>query len=334
MRHVFTDGKECLHIYANPRSERDYGKAGNISFDGPMAYSYGHYAIGRIIDYKKRLALVQSENYSMTTAKHISYLYSALSHYERLFVPDLGTHWGKMNDLTHAINVGYFKSKYDAAAGKAKKALVWNPYEECAERLQAAKTYCSWFHCTNRLPKELRSWLRTSNDKIQAMIDAKDKEIMDRRERLNKLHSDPNYQAKLDRARERKYGNMIRAYREKLEAWRRHEASHIPYLSYRERKRLGYAYNSAILRLSTDRTRIETSQGAKVLVESAKVLWALCKRSHDNQTFTSYSKEEIKIDFYRLNNIHNGDISIGCHYIEFSEIEYIAKEIGLIDKED
>ncbi|MDD4984357.1 MAG: hypothetical protein PHQ43_01010 [Dehalococcoidales bacterium] len=85
-------------------------------------------------------------------------------------------------------------------------------------------------------------------------------------------------------------------------------------------------YNKAYLRLSPDRKRIETSKHAQVLTEHAKVIWRIVKNSHDNSTTVC---PDIKIDYYTVTKIESGNMTIGCHYIPYEEMEYIAGELGI-----
>lgn len=89
---------------------------------------------------------------------------------------------------------------------------------------------------------------------------------------------------------------------------------------------------AALLRLSEDGERVETSKGAQVLVRTVKFLWAYCRTAKATQT--PVPAETLarfpRLDHYTANQITEaGDLRAGCHYIPFAEIEYIAQKLHL-----
>lgn len=88
-----------------------------------------------------------------------------------------------------------------------------------------------------------------------------------------------------------------------------------------------------LLRLSSDRSRIETSWGAQVPASVAPMLWRAVNAARDGkaqemtermrgQTLGHFALETVKPD---------GGLIVGCHDIAFSELEYIAAALGYID---
>lgn len=89
---------------------------------------------------------------------------------------------------------------------------------------------------------------------------------------------------------------------------------------------------SCVLRLSSDRSRVETSQGAQVLVRTVRFLWAFCSTAKATQT--AVASEVLarfpRLDNYTCNEIDSaGNVRAGCHFIPFAEVETIARELGL-----
>ncbi len=94
---------------------------------------------------------------------------------------------------------------------------------------------------------------------------------------------------------------------------------------------------------------IQTSHGAEIPVEDAKKLWPLLLRVrrastdvsmaqgnraviHDAEGVTQPHSRQLGV--YKLNTIRaDGSIVVGCHDIPFSEMESIAKQLGLIEGE-
>lgn len=404
MRHVFSSSSECLHVFA--QQVQDYGSAGNVSFRGNVAYSYGHYPIAEIVDFKKKRVLIQSEKYSMTTAKHISYVWRALSHFDTIYVPALDR---QVVDK-HNYNIGYFIRLYNTGVDRGKRALKQNTYADAKQALVTAKKYYSWLSSGEKktLNRESLNFIRRNYHHINKLILDKDAEIDAREKRL----SDPAYIAKREEKTERKYrkdietlfteikcvadnpctdpitpeirneeldyyrinwkaytykverfarehctrlkavyendARRIQAYIDKvtvsreilMEQWHNGEINndglnqyfplyHLPYsirllVTLPEQQHNQYA----LLRFNADRTRIETSQGAQVLVEHAVKIWPVIERSHREQAV--YPGNGFKIDYYTVTRIDRGDLVIGCHNIQYGEMERIARELNLI----
>ena len=356
MRHTFTNGMECLHVFAS--QTQDYGSAGNISFRDQIAYSYGRYPIARIINtgtkrFGSGRALIQSDKYSMTTARHISDARSALSHFEQITVPDLSSY----SELMHRDNINYFMRQYNESIAKGKRALIFSKYPEAKTALENAKKYCSWFpECKKDLSTAQRNFVNSTFKQIDALIINKELEISERELRLNS----PEHKAKVLRETERRYGKQLAELRElitnsesataeQLALWREHKVHSAIYqikvhnyplavlkaagLMTSWGRHKPYSIDAtpqkyAYLRFNEERTRIETSKGAQVLIEHAVSIWPLIERSHREQAV--YPGNSHKIDYYTVTEINCGDLVIGCHNIQYAEMESIAKELNLI----
>lgn len=107
----------------------------------------------------------------------------------------------------------------------------------------------------------------------------------------------------------------LEAERTKLVEWRAHEYH-------------GYLNMITALRLSKDGTEVETSRGASIPVTHAKRLWPLIEnvRAVKQPLVRSFN-----LGHYHLSVINaDGSIVVGCHNIPYSEIERIARELGLL----
>lgn len=91
----------------------------NMFYDGATIYSYGrHYAIARLVTVNgKRVALVNSRGYSVSTAKHTSLVRRALN-VQTFTVPFVTS-----DTLdAHAANVAAMRAEARACRDKAKRA--------------------------------------------------------------------------------------------------------------------------------------------------------------------------------------------------------------------
>lgn len=76
MKKVFSSMHEITHLWAHQR--QDEARAGNVSFNGPLFFSYGT-AIGRVFSLAQgRVYLVNQTRYSNSTSKHQSVMQRAI----------------------------------------------------------------------------------------------------------------------------------------------------------------------------------------------------------------------------------------------------------------
>lgn len=109
-------------------------------------------------------------------------------------------------------------------------------------------------------------------------------------------------------------------YAEKLELWRSGLTNQRP-----------YAYNSPVALRVVDRGEyfaVETTQGATVPETTVKLLWRVLKRMR-NSGETFYQNLEAKVPPYTGIIVQFGvTLTVGCHVIPWSEIEYVRQTMG------
>ena len=76
--------------------------------------------------------------------------------------------------------------------------------------------------------------------------------------------------------------------------------------------------NEDFLRISQDKTQIETTQGVKVSIQEAQNLYAMIEQGKDIKG--------LKIDNYYIISL-NGTLKIGCHHINTKNMHEIGKQI-------
>ena len=87
------------------------------------------------------------------------------------------------------------------------------------------------------------------------------------------------------------------------------------------------------LRLSEDKSFIETSKGARVPVDVAPRLWKVANRQRAEELQHMFGNP-YPVGDYRLTRIEaDGTLVVGSHTIPFSELELIAEQLGLLQKE-
>jgi hypothetical protein len=76
--------------------------------------------------------------------------------------------------------------------------------------------------------------------------------------------------------------------------------------------------NEDFLRISEDRTQIETTQGVKIDIQEAKILYKMIQEGKDIKG--------LRISNYTIISI-NGTLKIGCHKINIKNVHQIGKQI-------
>lgn len=94
-----------------------------------------------------------------------------------------------------------------------------------------------------------------------------------------------------------------------------------------ERDNLGYhVSNDTLLRVKGE--VIHTSRGAEIPLNATGSLWRLVSLTINNGIDLELNK---RIGVYTLTKIEaSGNITVGCHYIKFEQLERIAKILGYI----
>lgn len=86
MKKVFSNS-EIMHVFAQRTQREARTTTNNVFFYGNKIYSYGyHYLLGEFLD--DNTILINDKGYSVSTAKHISYLRQAVSQYKRFYTTE------------------------------------------------------------------------------------------------------------------------------------------------------------------------------------------------------------------------------------------------------
>ena len=80
-----------------------------------------------------------------------------------------------------------------------------------------------------------------------------------------------------------------------------------------------YGLDKVVMRVSLDKTNIETSKGVKIPINEAKELFTLIKTEKPIQGF--------KIGYYTVNGIQGPNLVVGCHTIPMKEILRVGNQL-------
>lgn len=280
MKTIFSNS-ELVHTFA--QRTQDEGKTANSSlfFKGNKIYSYGyHYLLGEFIN--DTTILINNKGYSSTTAKHTSMLLSATSQFTQIFVPI---------DRNEKIDIKYIKNQIETSSKSIINARKKEMYSSAIIQLfEKTETFLKQYN----YKKELKSDDFKQAKKIyKAIKKDESKYIEDAKERLQKE----------TKREEVKFQNDLKKFFN-------YEIDYIFKKNLRE----------DFLRISLDKTQIETTQSVKVSIEEAKNLYKMIEQGKDIKG--------VKIANYMVLSL-NGVLKIGCHQINVKNMH----EIGQLIKE-
>ena len=145
MKTVFSSN-EVAHIWAQQNQSVGRNQGGNIFFEGPTIYSYGgHFPMARFVD---GAVLVTTRSYSVTTAKHLNHVHSAIS----------GTAFYVDNVMArskreHRENLQAMRTEYENTLIKSSRArtYVQMHLDRANGILQSANEYAAFFKLGTRI---------------------------------------------------------------------------------------------------------------------------------------------------------------------------------------
>lgn len=321
-RHVFPSGQVC-HLWAHQSQDNARNAQGNISFTGASLVSYGHYTIGRIVKRPRRkhaIVLIQSNKYSVTTAKQIREAESATSHMVRVHVPNLiDTFTGNTDangftkDLDHKRNLSHFQREITQAENK----------------IPTSRTYTTW-HI-----KTMNEWIEEGNVYSKYFsLGVKFKSIFSDTELVEFAAKCSRKQAEREALREVRYA----AQREK---YRLEEAKRVPdAIELLDKWIAGevvdrYKLNSASFILKRTALRVvgdtvQTSMGAEFPVKHAMLGLKLVRRTIASGVEWRTNGHTCHLGAFKIDHISaDGTVRAGCHVVTYPEIQRIEASLDV-----
>lgn len=300
MRTALRNHSEVCHVWASQAQES--GRSGSMFFENGVIYSYGkHFPIAR---WYKGHVLFTTRTYSITTSRHTGDVRQA--------IPS-GTPIIRCQNVTaeylddHVKNIIVMIDEINALVRRFKRARAHDYRHDINAVLKCFRDYCGLFRLRSKISKRYHKYLNMAVDDLLAPGE------IEAFQRRHETYTNTDWQS-VRNARWNKRMELLRmSAEEKLTKWRAGESVGTAGL-----QRLPVA-------LRIKGTRIETSHGAQVLIESARPLWALVKRSR--QTGETYTCD-MNIDYYTAWEVSNGDVRIGCHSIKYTEMERIAGQLN------
>lgn len=321
-RHVYP-AAEVPHKWAHQTQDEARNPGGNLFFRGDTIYSYRtSWPLARIYTHAKRgkLVLSNSNRYSVTTAKHQHDVNYAVSHLPRVAVPHctLEMGWGRPDSEAHAANIAHLEKVAADLLKQAQRALqsrnVAYQAERAAETVNSIAAYLAFFGIRRKAPVHPAAEWAAALQRAQR-IENPDPASADKRERDRAKRA----AAKAERERRAAEARAVADAARRTD-WRLFGAfgAGMP----------GYRTGPVMLRVNGD--EIETSQGARIPVAEAPLVWRLVERAIERGGFEPSGLAAHKIGDYALSGIDaDGTLRVGCHAIPQAELRSMARQLGI-----
>lgn len=326
MAQVFDNGM-VAHLWANASQASARSHNGNFSFEGRTIYSYST-PIAKIIEgVTGNVVLRTSHTFSVTTSGKHEPAITHATDYGRTMpefrVPSIGAWGGRTRDgaytVDHDRNVAFLLNAYEECKGKAKRARdLYRPVIELLSRpANTLSNYCAAFGL----------------DVPVFDLAADSAEIEAYRKAREEKRGTPQAIAK--RLKEMQARERRRIEKERIEALDEFERQ----TEMRARWLDGGSIwggtlrtenNGALLRVKGE--NLETSMNATVPLAHAIKAFRFVKLLRQSGEAWQRNGKTVRVGHFQVDRIEaNGDIKAGCHFIEWTEIERIARKIGVFN---
>lgn len=302
MKTLFSN-RQLAHVWANQTQE--HGRGSNMFFEGKKIWSYGyHYLAAEIHKVKgKTFALVNSENYSNTTAKHLSCIRSGLHQLMPYFS------CSNPGDLKTAVK------ELDARAQESiDLALKRSKVTSSSDLSGQFDSIHYAFKQASLLRKILGKAEKWPTEKQLAAVQKHLEARLDRYRELNTPEIIAAKKAKVEKQKQIEQAKALADQQERIEKFRKGESVGSINLPYE------------ILRIKGD--VIQTSRGAEVPLSKAITL----ARDLVEGKGEGLILGQAKINGFQLHDISPIEndliISIGCHRILLSEVKSVVLQIA------
>lgn len=287
MKKVFNNSEIC-HVFAQQTQNEGRTTNNNIFFYDNKIYSYGyHYKLAEIIE--NNTILINNTGYSNSTAKHINLITNATRQYNQFFYSDIC-----LNNVYDSI-ISLSKSIIKARLKERYANLIISKFE-------------SLINFANEFNKVVKANNYTQDSFITLIELKKNEQFKEIQKIYNEIAKDKDKFIEQGKERERK---------EKEKKEKQFNESLTKFFNY-EIDYIALKTDTDYLRISQDKTMIETTQGVKIPIQDAKKLYELIQL-------------EVNIKGYNINGYTvisiNGTLKIGCHKIDIKNVHEIGQQL-------
>ena len=319
------NNNDVAHAFS--RDPFSQGSGSNFFFEGGKIYSYGHhFCIAKVLsDTYPRVALMSTQGYSSSTARHMSRVRSAISHWDLVYVNDANGDWIDnlqcfVHDLEQQIsalvNSRTQLQKERASAGLVEVDRNLVRYLDLLKQMKIKVTVKGQSRIEHK--DTVRKVL-----KIRKLIDSGEMGVA----KLEKgLATAERAGKRAQKAADKKtYARELEAISRWYTGERRHiyelRTHALPEYYEKERgmKRQEFDLKpNALLRVSEDGKKLETSKAYNMELGAAHIIYKKLQKG---------KALGIDVDGWNVSTVTDDVIVIGCHTVPMVEIERIAEEL-------
>lgn len=269
---------EIFHKFVE--QSQPYGKTptGNVYFEDNKIYSYGTHYLLGQINGNE--IVINNDYYTRSTADHVFLLINASRQFKQYFTLDIDIK--KVERRIKDLEAKYINAKKKFFYG----GNIISIFEYFKQYLKDKKQ------------KEI-----LKSDKFKQLEKTYKKY---KKEKSNFLIQAETWEIKTEERKEKAAQTEKEKEQINIQKFFNYQTDYIRLISQH------------FIRISKDKTRVETSQGVKIPIESAKKLYYMIKNNID---IVGY-----KIEQYTVISINN-TLTIGCHTINMENIHEIGKQI-------
>lgn len=304
---------EVAHNFAHQTGNKKNGF--NVFYEtnengSSTIYSYGkHFGIAHILEpskYGLNVCLFTEASYSVSTGKHISIVSSAVSHFDKIYVPKEVTEYIDFNgnlevsDSTINSDINHFNSELETYINKHLRAIKYSYLDNILSTIDKAKKYSELFNCKHKLNGRIRE--AVYND-----INTEDKV-------LETFFSDSEVQ-KIKDKREAQKQREAKKLKDSINAFRDGKRAFVSGTNYTYLRALTNEDNETI---------IQTSKSVNMTENEARMIWKTMQKAREDKT----SFENVcTINGFNVSEVNSDYVKAGCHTVSFSEAKRIADKL-------
>lgn len=289
IKQVFSSNAQLCHVWASETQET--GRANNVFFNSSEIYSYGYHFLAAKIYTNERgekFALMNECRYSVSTAKHLRDIRSALiGRMKYVEVPN-------PSNINDKQNEEYFLDKISEELGNIFNSRVQYASRHYLSLIVEYNLFLSFRDGKNVKLFDLDS---ETKETIEFLI----------REKVAKSKTrEIERQVKLEKERQAR----LLEYADELKLWPLNKnTKNIPYDLF--------SSEYDLIRIASNGTDVETSRGAIVPLSHATRLL--------NLVLTGQARVGDRVGHFTLDEINEETLTIGCHTINIEQAKTVLK---------
>lgn len=340
MKTVFSNDM-TIHVWAQQNQEHGRSSHGNLRFINTALYSYST-PIANFIEHKNtRFCLITNRTYSVTTSgKHMPSRSSV--NCEVFYVKHIGVtggqapHWPMSYDdmpSVHKANIEDLSQRYHDIVDKLSRAKTHA--ESYARQLRNAKENAKRYIEVFDVNASLEGLFPDVNEDVLQATLKKSREASKAKAEQTKLRNAQMAEQMQNAVNGYIAGESVDlpwdwVYKCSPEQKAKIKVKQIEYWRKGLINRLEVTFNdTTLLRVAGD--NIETSRGAEFPVKHGKLAFKVIKKMVEDKQEWHTNGHKLPLGHFQIDTITpEGDVKAGCHYVKYSEIELIAKQLELV----